>query len=653
MKTTTRVLACALAWMLCLCGFASSESATLTADVGDVRCDMSDTLYGVFFEDINHAADGGLYAELLQNRSFEFEDILKPQRFDHYKGWQFNFSSGAKGKIALMEEDGLNANNTHYLRVTVQEGDYRMANEGFGGSTLTGGIPVEAGADYDVSIYLRCQDFDGTVSACLTKRGGEMLSDSITFTPDGTWQKYEGYVTAKSKLDETNAYLTLTFSGKGEIDVDMASLMPKKRFGKEMPGGGLREDLVEALRELHPSFLRFPGGCVAEGSYYHRNFYNWKDTVGPVEQRKENFNTWGYGQSFGLGYYEYFCLAEEIGALPLPVVHAGMLCQARDVRENPLEGEALTAYTQDVLDLIEFARGGTDTVWGGLRAEMGHPEPFDLRYLAIGNENWGAVYFNHYETIAKAVKEAYPDITTIVSAGPVADNADAWRVIRARFADSMVDEHYYMDCAWFPEHTWRYNTYPRETKVFLGEYAAHAPAVSGKRPNNLYSALCEAAYLTGVERNSDVVAMCCYAPLFARDGMQQWTPDLIWFNATDVLLTPNYYIQQMFATTVGKQVVESKCDASKVYQVVTKTEDCLYVKLVNLSGNDCELTMQLGGVPAGEGSYVRLSGDQNAVNTFAKPDSVVPERGTCTMEEGGMNVVLPAMSATIYTLPLK
>lgn len=650
MKRFTLILLAAM--MLSIVQSACAEPAVLTVDANSVLHEMSDTLYGLFFEDINHAADGGLYAELLNNRSFEYENILDPQRFNHYEGWQFNFSQGGKGKIALLDESPLHENNPHYVRVTVQEENYGVANAGYGGTTIKGGIVIEPGAAYDVSVYLRSVDFDGTVTVCLTKRSGERLSDSVSFSPGDDWEKHTGVLTAMTELADTNAFLTLSFEGRGDIDMDMASLMPVNRYGKALPGGGLRGDLVEALKALSPRFLRFPGGCVAEGSYYRDNFYQWKDTVGPVEQRRENFNTWGYNQSYGLGYYEYFCLAEEIGALPLPVVHAGMLCQAREVKEPPLTNDELKAYIQDVLDLVEFARGGTDTEWGSLRAQMGHPEPFDLRYLAIGNENWGAVYFNHYDVIMQAVKEAYPDITTIVAAGPVADNADAWRVIRARFRDSYVDEHYYMDSSWFPAHTWRYDQYPRTTRVFLGEYAAHEPAKSGVRPNNLYSALCEAAYLTGIERNSDVVAMCCYAPLFAREGMAQWSPDLIWFNATDVLLTPNYYIQQMFATTLGKQVVESDCGAKDIYQVATRTDDCLFVKVVNLSERACEMTLRLSGVPNGEGSYVRLSGQKESVNTFAKPNTVVPEHGECEVEADALTVTLPPMSATVYTLPL-
>lgn len=646
-------------WLLCvlvclgLAGSALAEPAVLTVDADAVLHEMSNTLYGLFFEDINHAADGGLYAELLQNRSFEYENLLNPQRFDHYTGWTFNFLAGGSGKIALMDEAPLHENNAHYLRVTVKEDGYTIANNGYDASVLVGGIPVQAGAVYDVSLYLRAQDYQGTVTVALAHSTGDLLSDELILRPGSDWIKMEGKLTALDDASRETGFLLLTFHGQGDVDVDMASLMPEERFGKEWPGGGLRADLVEVLQALHPTFLRFPGGCVAEGSYYRSNFYNWKDTVGAVETRKENYNTWGYMQSYGLGYYEYFCLAEELGALPLPVVHAGLLCQARDVMEAPIPMAELDAYMEDVLDLIEFARGDVDTEWGSLRAEMGHPQPFDLRYLAIGNENWGDVYYNRYEVISNAVKEVWPDITTIVAAGPVADNTANWNSIRSRFADSLVDEHYYMDSDWFPANVNRYDSYPRTTKVFLGEYAAHEPVTGNKRPNNLYSALCEAAYLTGIERNSDVVAMCCYAPLLARDGMQQWTPDLIWFRDTEVLLTPNYYVQQMFAATAGKQVVESEWTGSAdVYQVVTRTEDVLYVKLVNLSDAPCDVEVQLRGVPDGEGTAVCLSGDRAAQNTFASPETVVPTTHACTVRQGILTLTLPAYAATIYTLPL-
>ena len=652
-----RHLVAGIGWLLCLMmavGSAAAEGSTLRVNPSEVRAEMSDTLYGLFFEDINHAADGGLYAELLDNRSFEYENLLNPQRFDHYTGWTFRFLSTGKGKISLMDEEPLHENNPHYVRVTVESSGYTAGNGGYGATAIAGGIPLTGGASYDVSLYLRDRGYAGTVSAALCLRTGEMLSDTVSFTPGAAWEKHTGVLTALEEAEGKSAFLLLTFEGTGEVDLDMVSLMPQERFGSDWPGGGLRSDLVEAMAALQPSFLRFPGGCVAEGSYYRSNFYNWKDTVGPVEQRRENYNTWGYMQSYGLGYYEYFCLAEAIGALPLPVVHAGLLCQARETREAPIPMAELDAYVQDVLDLVEFARGGTDTVWGALRAEMGHPEPFDLRYLAIGNENWGDVYFNRYEVISEAVKAAWPDITTIVAAGPVADNGASWSAIRARFPDSLVDEHYYMDSDWFPAHMKRYDTYSRDTKVFLGEYAAHEEAVSGRRPNNLYSALCEAAYLTGIERNSDVVSMCCYAPLLAREGMQQWTPDLIWFSATQVLLTPNYYVQQMFATTAGEQVVDSEWNGSgDVYQVATRKGDTLYVKLVNLSGEDCEVTLEVQGVPDGEGTVTRLSGEPNAQNTFAAPDRVVPTGEACAVRDGQVTGTVPGYAVCIWALPLE
>ncbi|MGN1020002.1 MAG: alpha-L-arabinofuranosidase C-terminal domain-containing protein [Aristaeellaceae bacterium] len=651
-----RYLMAGICWLMCLvlaAGCAAAEG-TLRVNPAQVQAEMSDTLYGLFFEDINHAADGGLYAELLNNRSFEYENLLNPQRFDHYTGWSFRLLSEGKGKISLMDESPLHENNPHYVRVSVEESGYNVGNGGYGATAIAGGIVLSGGAEYDVSVYLRDQGYAGTVTAAMCLRTGERLTDEVVFTPGADWTKHTGVLTALPGAEGKSAYLLLTFEGAGEVDLDMASLMPRERFGSEWPGGGLRSDLVEAMAALSPSFLRFPGGCVAEGSYYRSNFYNWKDTVGPVEQRRENYNTWGYMQSYGLGYYEYFCLAEAIGALPLPVVHAGLLCQARETMEVPIPMAELDAYVQDVLDLIEFARGGTDTVWGALRAEMGHPEPFDLRYLAIGNENWGDVYFNRYEVISKAVKEAWPDITTIVAAGPTADNSASWSAIRARFPDSMADEHYYMDSDWFPAHVKRYDTYSRDTKVFLGEYAAHEEAVSGRRPNNLYSALCEAAYLTGIERNSDVVSMCCYAPLLAREGMQQWTPDLIWFNATQVLLTPNYYVQQMFASTAGEQVVESEWNGSgDVYQVATRKGSALYVKLVNLSGEACEVSLELPGVPDGTGTATLLTGDASAQNTFASPDQVTPVTTACQVAGEQLTATLPAYAVCIWTLALE
>ncbi|MBQ8202321.1 MAG: carbohydrate binding domain-containing protein [Clostridia bacterium] len=649
----TRSLLVLLCLLLPSCAFA----ATLTADADVTTVEMSDTLYGLFFEDINYGADGGLYAELLQNRSFEYEDILNPRAIDHYNGWGFNLTFGAKGKATVMTEDPLNINNPTYMRVTCEKGDYRFANLGYQATTLAGGVPVEVGKNYRCFVYLRnAGDFSGTVEVALTKRTGKAIAQAQTLTLTDAWQKYEMTFTAASTED---AVLSFILHGTGSVDVDMASLMPADAFGADWPGGGLRSDLVQALMDLNPSFLRFPGGCIVEGSYYQSNFYDWKDTVGPVETRKENFNTWGYMQSYGLGYFEYFCLAEALGAEPLPVVHSGVLCQAREKKEGDLTLKEVREYAQDILDLIEFANGDVTSTWGALRAEMGHPEPFNLKYLGIGNENWDSVYWTRFDILYNCVKEAHPEINIVSSAGPVAEGAlpsSAWATIRARYPDTIVDEHYYMSGEWFLRNTSRYDRYPRTTKVFLGEFAAHEPVqYNGRRPNSLYSALCEAAYMTGLERNSDVVVMASYAPLMAREGMQQWTPDMIWYNSREVMLTPNYYVQQMFARTVGDQVVASSCESTNqlLYHVVTRTADKLYVKLVNVSDSEEDMTLSLTNVPDGTAVYTRLSGERDAINSFTTKDRVAPVSGECTIAAGMADLLLPAYSVTILTFDLQ
>ena len=645
-------LFCALLMLLPLVASAS----TITADAGVTTVEMSDTLYGLFFEDINYGADGGLYAELLQNRSFEYEDILNPQRHQHLNGWAFNLSAGAKGKAAVMNENPLNEKNPTYVRVTCTEGEYRFANTGYQATVLKGGIPVEKGETYRCFVYLRnAGDFEGKVEIALTQRTGKSLAVPKRFEVTDEWAKYELNFTSSYTDD---AVLSFIMHGTGSIDVDMASLIPANAFGADWPNGGLRPDLVQALMDLNPSFLRFPGGCIVEGSYYRSNFYNWKDTVGPIEERDENFNTWGYMQSYGLGYFEYFMLAEALGAEPLPVVHSGLLCQARDVMEAHLSYDEVRAYAQDILDLIEFANGDVTTPWGALRAEMGHPEPFDLKYLGIGNENWDAAYWNRFDILYRIVREAHPEITIVSSAGPVAEGAlpqNAWRTIRAKYPDTIVDEHYYMAGEWFLSHVNRYDHYPRTTKVFVGEYAAHEATVNGKRPNNLYSAVCEAAYMTGLERNSDVVAMASYAPLMAREGMQQWTPDLIWFNAREVLLTPNYHVQQMFAATVGDQVVASEYEGMNrlVFHVATRTEDVLYVKLVNASAYEDAMTLNLANVPDGKVEVTRLTGEKAAVNTFYKKDTIAPVVSEADFAGGTLDMTLPPYSVTILTFRLK
>ena len=640
-----------LAFLLILMLPVSCMGEILTVDPSAVQHGMSDTLYGLFFEDINHAADGGLYAELLQNRSFEYQELQTPSIHQHLTGWAFNTSSAGDGKVSIGTEAPLHKNNPTYLRIEAGCG-YAFQNLGYGQSAFRGGIPVTEGSRYDLSLWLRNVEGAGEIRALLTTRSGEPLSEPVSFFPDGEWRKHTAVLTAAASSEE--GCLTFELAKEGILEADMASLMPQDRVGADWPGGGVRRDLLEALRDLHPRFLRFPGGCVAEGSWVWENLYRWKDTVGPAEQRKENWNTWGYMQSYGLGFYEYFCLCEELGALPLPVVGSGVLCQAREPAEAPMDAEELAAWIQDVLDLAEFALGGADTAWGAVRAEMGHPKPFDLRFLAIGNENWANVYFDRYEKIRNAVREQYPDLTFVVANGPVAEgqlfNAGRSAILH-RFPEDVADEHYYMDSEWFLKHTHRYDHYPRSTKVFVGEYAAHEPAVSGRRPNNLYSALCEAAYLTSLERNSDVVVMSCYAPLLARTGMDQWTPDLLWFDGSRILKTPNYYVQQMFASTLGDEVLESSLAGHGLYHVATRKADGrIYLKIVNVSGKekDIHLILKEADVSA-DAAGIMLSGEKNAVNTYGQ-EKTAPVSISVSLAGGEGDVTLPGYAAVVITV---
>ena len=644
---------------LLLLPFSSAAADTLTVDANDVLHAVSPTLYGIFLEDINCAVDGGLYAELLKNRSFENENLWNPQHADHWDAW--SVKKWEKARVTLETEAPLHENNPTYMRVALEAGGYaRICNQGFGGNLLRGGIPLSMGESYDFSFWLRWDETaaaGGKVAVSLMDTAGNSLCGApleihlAQQSESGSWCQIGTVFSAEAAA---GAVLSVTVSGQGTVELDMFSLMPQSRIGADWPGGGLRADLVEALRALHPRFLRFPGGCVAEGTYVRSDAYEWKTTVGSPETRREIPNTWGGMLTMGVGFYEYFCLAEELGALPVPVVHAGLLCQARDVKDPPLTMEETKAYAQDILDLIQFATGGADTEWGGLRCAMGHPEPFDLRYIAIGNENWGAAYFSRYDILSKAVKEQYPEITCIVAAGPVAEGGliqDSWNNIRRRFPNDLVDEHYYMDSSWFPAHVNRYDKYPRATKVFLGEFAAHEPVQGNRRPNNLYAALCEAAYLTGIERNSDVVVMSCYAPLLSREGEVDWTPDLIWFNDAEVYKTPSYHVQQLFSQACGTELVNSETDGD-LFQAVTRTETELQVKLVNLSASAVPLTLRMAGVQDQTARGSLLTGEKNHANSFARPDKIAPQAVECACENGEANLEMPPYSLLILTFSL-
>jgi len=506
------------------------------------------TLYGIFFEDINDAADGGLYPELIANRGFDW-------RTQGPDGWTREWRGEAMGRVSLQGADPVHPNTFQYLRVECYapgEGA-GVANDGFGG------IAVQQGKAYTLSFHARrhagyaggltvrlenaqrqpLAAFRIAKDAWKTACAGGQPASPLDSPPPAPWARYEALFMPTATV--TNARLAVLLDARGTVDLDLVSLFPQDTYkGRK---NGLRKDLMEMLAAMNPATLRFPGGCVVEGHSFETQ-YHWKRTVGPLERRALNHNLWGYWQSHGLGYYEYFQMAEDLGAEPLPILAAGMTCQFRKPPES-LPLDSLDLVVRDALDLIEFANGEPDTPWGRVRAEMGHPAPFNLKYVGIGNENWDTPFLDRYAVIAKAVKAKHPEITIISSAGAAPEGPMfelAWSRLTGMKAE-LVDEHYYKPPEWFLSQATRYDRYDRNgPKVYVGEYACH----TRDRKNNLLAALCEAAAMTGFERNADVVRMAAYAPLFNKIGRTQWNIDLIWFDNTRAFGTPSYYVQKLF-----------------------------------------------------------------------------------------------------------
>lgn len=499
-----------------------------TAELGD--------LYGLFFEDLNHAADGGLYAELVQNRSFEFCPIDGHDAHG-LTAWE-KVENGGKVTLTVLEGDAVSEKNPHYLELDVTEpGDVGVWNLGF-----HTGIPLRKGAGYDFTCYARRRDGEaGHFTVSLRGADGRVYQ-SKSFQLTESWKKYETALTAAE--DDWTGRLAVTVDGTGRVDLDFVSLFPQDTYkGRK---NGLRRDLAEALEVMRPKFLRFPGGCLIHNGSLNpedRNCqYRWKNSIGPVEQRPVKWNSWGYHQTLGLGYYEYFQLCEDLGAKPLPVLPGGY-----DPHHGwGAEGAQLQAFVQDALDLIEFANGGPDTAWGAKRAELGHPKPFGLEYIGIGNEEVGEGFFSRYPLFYKAIKEKAPDIKVIGNSGPFCAGPEYERGWRSAWEDGaeLVDEHYYQSPEWFVANHHRYDGFPAEgPKVFLGEYAS--------KDNTWFNALTEASYMVGLERNAHAVAMACYAPLFSHVAYCNWRPDMIWYDSHQMMRTPNYYVQKLFMEHQG------------------------------------------------------------------------------------------------------
>ncbi len=553
--------------------------------------DVSEHLYGLFFEDINQSADGGLNAEMVVNNSFEFEyfsydDFNCESAVESRRNNGFYWDIYGAGPKSIKKTGGMNPNNPSWLYLQVG-GIYHLENSGYyvTGAYDSYGMPIENGETYLFSMWVKRLGFKGVAKVYIRNAHGRHTTVGEIKIPEGTegdWIKVSTSITAEK---ETMGRLCVVLEGNGKIGIDYVSLLPAKTWGdpNKYRNGKLSPRMVRVLKDCHPSFLRFPGGCVVEGDVSFEYQYQWRNTVGPLEQRKQIPNLWRYMQSYGVGFYEYFALCEDLGATPLPVLHCGLLCQIRMGEQRKTGYQRIVPGTEkfqrevidNVADLIYFAKGdvsssdANESRWAKIRADMGHPEPFALQYIGIGNENWGYEYCDNFAACLLGVKQyQYKGkatnlletfgITVVTTCGVdirPSDSNDSWKIINEKYRDMIVDEHVYNSYQWFIDNTKRYDCYDRAgAKVFMGEYAMHTMSDGRGRlnsDNNLRSALAEAAFLTGCERNSDVVKMTCYAPLFASTYNYRWTPDLIWFNARDIMLTPNYFVQKMFAENVG------------------------------------------------------------------------------------------------------
>ncbi len=615
----------------------------LVVQTNKIGAPVQPTMYGLFFEDINYAADGGLYAEMIKNRSFEFPE--------NFMGWEIF------GHVDL-KNDGPFERNPHYVRLSNPGHPHKwtgIENEGFFG------VSFKAGEEYRFSVWARVPDGGSSkirVELVDTKAMGEtqtMTQQEITIDSK-EWKKYT--VILKPETSVTKGKLRI-FLSKPEhtVDLEHISLFPVDTWkGHE---NGMRKDLAQALADLKPGIFRFPGGCIVEGTDIDTR-YDWKKTVGPVENRPLNENRWHYTfphrffpdyfQSYGLGFYEFFLLSEEIGSEPLPVLNVGLACQYQnDDMHAHIAVDSLQPYIQDALDLIEFANGDTSTKWGALRAEMGHPAPFNLKFIGVGNEQWGPEYVERLEPFIKAIRAKYPDIKIIGSSGPNSEGKEfdyLWPEMTRLKAD-LVDEHFYRPESWFLSQGARYDNYDRKgPKVFAGEYACHG---RGKKYNHYNAALLEAAFMTGLERNADVVHMATYAPLFAHVEGWQWRPDMIWYDNNNSVRTASYYVQQLFSENKGTNVVPLTMDKKNVTgaegqnglfasAVYDKDRNEYIVKVANTSSEPQELNIKLAGlkkkdVITGVTAQTLSTKDLDSENTLEEPNKIVPSMKKFAMEE--------------------
>lgn len=598
--------------------FADLKDLKATIKVTKQSKEISDMLMGIFFEDISHAADGGLYAELVQNRGFEFDinDVKgRDKTWTNDKFW--SVKSQNKGSFSIESADPLHINNKHYAILDVKEIGFGLINDGFDG------IAIKAGDKYDLSLFARVLDGKrGAIKVRLVDENGKNYGETTTKSVSDKWKKYDAVIIAKETADKLK--LEVIPQSEAKYALDMISLFPQKTFkGRK---NGLRADLAQVIADMKPRFVRFPGGCLVHGDGLD-NMYRWKNTVGPLESRVPDRNIWNYHQSMGLGYFEYFQFCEDIGAEPLPVVPAGVPCQNSGSggagQQGGIPMDEMDEYVQEVLDLIEWANGDVKTEWGKKRAEAGHPKPFNLKYIGVGNEDLITdIFEERFTMIFNAVKEKHPEITVIGTVGPFSEGTDyeeGWGIAN-KLNIPIVDEHYYQPAGWFIYNQDFYDKYDRnKSKVYLGEYAVHLPG----RVRTLESALTEAIYLAALERNGDVVAMSSYAPLLAKEGKTNWNPDLIYFNNTEVKPTPGYYVQQLYGVHSGNHYFTNYVQTNNMRDDVNKrigssvvqdsaTGD-LIIKLINILPTPIATTIDLSefGIADQEATKIVLSGKIN------------------------------------------
>ncbi|HEX5168946.1 MAG TPA: alpha-L-arabinofuranosidase C-terminal domain-containing protein [Cyclobacteriaceae bacterium] len=623
---------------------------------------ISPDLFGLFFEDINYSADGGLYAELVQNRSFEYSPTDR-REWNPFSFWEYVTPGFSYGQINVETNSPLHANNPHYIVLNVEhvgkEAEYKgeagvgIKNPGFDG------MVVREGNVYNLSLFARqLSDAPVSLSVSLQNPKGQVLAEEKISTTSPDWRKYTAKL--KTTANSDSASLVILAISKGKLALDVISLFPEKTF-KNRPNG-LREDLAQVLADIKPKFIRFPGGCLVHGDGLG-NMYRWKNTIGPIEQRIEQKNIWGYHQTTGLGYFEYFQFCEDIGAKPLPVLPAAVSCQNSGgtwriggTGQKALPSEEMDEYIQEVLDLIEWANGPAGSPWGAKRVAAGHPAPFNLEYIGIGNEDKITPEFEaRFSRIYDAVRAKHPEIIVIGTVGPGENGDDftkGWTYAKNNKLP-MVDEHYYKNPEWFINNQHRYDSYDRrQAQVYIGEYASWG--------NKMQNAITEAGYLTNLERNGDVVAMASYAPLLAKKNHTQWKTDMIFFDNTRICLTPNYYVQKMFSTNYGDtyfaNVIQTNPNDSTLASSCvqdSKTGDVI-LKLVNAGKESKTMKVKLTGFKkiASMAERTVLTGSAEAENTLENPQNIQPAKSAFKVGKT-FDYATPAMSLTVIRISTK